>query len=258
MENDHTTMLFLIMGGGTLLLATEVRAVTRNLVSHLELQLFLLEMLATFQLCACFGMLHPLAQMENHAQLYLGHLYSFLTMHFLLTLSESISNPTCILLDILQKGISMKQGGLKIVAQFIGAFLAKLYQNAVWFVGISNLFPHPQECSNPLKTYFLKALCTELVTSITFQFTVLESQSQEIRVRANVLSLAITSLVYAGGHLTGAIFNPALAFSLHISCFAEPEKFWNYLLVYWVAPCIGSVLVFLVWDEILPLLHRQR
>uniref|UniRef100_A0A670HR34 Uncharacterized protein n=1 Tax=Podarcis muralis TaxID=64176 RepID=A0A670HR34_PODMU len=198
MENDHTTMLFLIMGGGTLLLATEVRAVTRNLVSHLELQVFLLEMLATFQLCACFGMLHPLAQMENHAQLYLGHLYSFLTMHFLLTLSESVSNPTCILLDILQKGISMKEGGLKIVAQFIGAFLAKLYQNAVWFVGISNLFPHPQECSNPLKTYFLKALCTELVTSITFQFTVLESQSQEIRVRANVLSLAITSLVYAG------------------------------------------------------------
>ncbi|XP_062830576.1 aquaporin-11 isoform X2 [Anolis carolinensis] len=237
--------------GATTVIATEGRRMTRLFITPLSPRLFLMEMLATFQLCVGFNVLRPLAEKET----YLGHLYSFAALHFYLTLSENPTNPTTTLVHILRKGISMKLGVLTIVAQFVGAFVAAVYQNVLWARGILELLSDPHVCSYPLQTNLLKAFGTELVSSFLFQLTLLKSEEQEIRVRANMIAIALTSLVYAGGHLTGAIFNPALAFSMHLNCFSE--KFWNYILVYWIAPCLGSVLVVIAWDEILPLLHRE-
>lgn len=201
MEMDSTMSLIFIQGVTTLV-ATEARIMTRNIVSPLSARLFLLEMLATFQLCTCFTVLHPMADVEPKPQLYLAHIYSFMALHFYLTLNENTSNPASTLVYIVRKGISMRMGLLKIVAQFIGAFLARLYQNVLWSLRISSLFTNPMLCSNPLQTGLFKAFFTELITSITFQLSMLESQMQELRIRANVLSLAITSLIYAGLLLT--------------------------------------------------------
>ena len=41
-----------------------------------------------------------------------------------------------------------------------------------------------------------------------------------------------------GGSLTGAIFNPALALSLHFKCF--DEAFLQFFIVYWLAPSLGK------------------
>uniref|UniRef100_A0A6J0V7Q9 Aquaporin-11 isoform X2 n=1 Tax=Pogona vitticeps TaxID=103695 RepID=A0A6J0V7Q9_9SAUR len=254
MDTDSTMSLVFIQGITTLV-ATEARIMTRNMVNLPSARLFLLEMLATFQLCTCFMVLHPMADIDPKPQLYLAHIYSFMAVHFYLTLNESTSNPASTLVCIIRKGDSMRIGLLKIAAQFLGAFLARIYQNFLWSMRISSLFTDPVVCGNPLQTGLLKAFFTELISSITFQLSLLESQMQELRIRANMLSFATTSLIYAGGHLTGAIFNPALAFSMHLSCFSE--KFWNYILVYWIAPCIGSVLVVIAWDEVLPLLRRE-
>uniref|UniRef100_A0A803T466 Uncharacterized protein n=1 Tax=Anolis carolinensis TaxID=28377 RepID=A0A803T466_ANOCA len=160
----------------------------------LNLGPFGLQMLATFQLCVGFNVLRPLAEKET----YLGHLYSFAALHFYLTLSENPTNPTTTLVHILRKGISMKLGVLTIVAQFVGAFVAAVYQNVLWARGILELLSDPHVCSYPLQTNLLKAFGTELVSSFLFQLTLLKSEEQEIRVRANMIAIALTSLVYAG------------------------------------------------------------
>lgn len=41
-----------------------------------------------------------------------------------------------------------------------------------------------------------------------------------------------------GGSLTGAVFNPALALSLHFKCF--DEAFLQFFIVYWLAPSLGK------------------
>lgn len=53
----------------------------------------------------------------------------------------------------------------------------------------------------------------------------------------------------SGGNLTGAIFNPALAFSLHPKCFYD--NFFIYSLVYWIAPSLGKFLIFYVFKKTL-------
>ncbi|KAJ6664807.1 hypothetical protein lerEdw1_005779 [Lerista edwardsae] len=157
-----------------------------------------MEMLATFQLCAYIGALKILTETDPNPQAYLAHIYIFTMLHFVQTLDENISNPASTLLYILRKGISVRLGVLKIVAQFAGAFLARFYFNALSALGIRSLFSDPKSCDVSLRTTLLTAFCTEVGTSITFHLTVLESQQQELRYRANVLAIAITSLVYAG------------------------------------------------------------
>uniref|UniRef100_A0A8D0BIQ9 Uncharacterized protein n=1 Tax=Salvator merianae TaxID=96440 RepID=A0A8D0BIQ9_SALMN len=222
--HKDSTLLLLAIEGGTSIVITKARALVCQIVSQPECRVFLLEMLATFQLCACMNVLHPLVEVEPKPQLYLAHLYSFTAFHYFLTLHESISNPICALLYVLRKDISMSHGGLKIVAQFTGAFFARLYQNCLWVLGISSLLPDPSYCDNPLRTAFVKACCTELITSIAFQFMLLQSETHEQRVRANVLSLAITSLVYAG--LLSFFVSFLLKKPLEGSCLDEAKMYY--------------------------------
>ncbi|XP_077197389.1 aquaporin-11 isoform X2 [Paroedura picta] len=237
------------------LLATGGRIQTRKRVTHLETRLFLLEMLATWQLCACSGLLRMMVDVEPKPHFYLAHTYSFHSLHYYLTLTENTCNPAWTLLCILRKGISVTLGELKIAAQFVGAFLAALLFSGSWVEAIDGAPSQTEDCSSRIQTTIGQAFLTELAVAAIVQLSMMQIQSQEFRVQVNALAATVTALAYAGGHLTGAIFNPALAFCLHLSCFLD--KFWNYTLVYWVAPCIGSVLVAVVWDEIVPHIHSH-
>lgn len=44
--------------------------------------------------------------------------------------------------------------------------------------------------------------------------------------------------VRPGGGVTGAVFNPALAFSIQFSC--SGNTFVEYSLVYWISPVLGE------------------
>ncbi|GAB0180956.1 aquaporin-11 [Grus japonensis] len=143
-------------------------------------------------------------------------------------------------------------GGLKIGAQFMAAVLARVFMHFIWSLEMAE--PHfgalSQGCSNPMQTTETQAFCIELLFSVVFQLTILRVESVNSKYRVHLIALLITMLVYAGGNLTGAIFNPALAFSLHPNCFYD--KFLSYSLVYWIAPSLGTILVAFIWDEILP------
>ncbi|XP_009686622.2 aquaporin-11 [Struthio camelus] len=211
----------------------------------------LLEMLSTFQICACTNELCLLADAEPRPHTALALTYGFTVLHGL-TLAGSTCNPCGTLQHIWGDGMSAQAGGLKIGAQFVAAVLARGFMHFVWSLGVAE--PHAgalaQGCSNPLQTTETQAFFIELLFSAVFQLAILQLDAVHPNFRVHFIALLITMLVYSGGNLTGAIFNPALAFSLHPYCFYE--KFLSYSLVYWIAPSLGTILVAFVWDEILP------
>ncbi|XP_063060469.1 aquaporin-11 isoform X2 [Engraulis encrasicolus] len=58
-----------------------------------------------------------------------------------------------------------------------------------------------------------------------------------------------------GGSATGAVFNPALAFSTQFSC--SGNTFAEYSLVYWLGPVLGMTGSVLLYDKVIPSLSRK-
>ncbi|KAM7129626.1 aquaporin-11 isoform 1-T6 [Ciconia maguari] len=241
----------LLMAGIMVTVGLCRRLTRRRLRSHQRLYTFLLEMVSTFQICACTNELCLLGNVEPKPHTALTLTYGFTVLHGL-TLTGSTCNPCGTLQPMWGGGISVKMGGLKIGAQFVAAVLARMFMHFIWSLEMAE--PHfgalSQGCSNPMQTTETQAFCIELLFSVVFQLTVLRVESVNPKYKVHLIALLITTLVYAGGNLTGAIFNPALAFSLHANCFYD--KFLSYSLVYWIAPSLGTVLVAFIWDEILP------
>lgn len=80
-----------------------------------------------------------------------------------------------------------------------------------------------------------------------------------ISFRKNIKKDCLTSCCscfISGGNLTGAIFNPALAFSLHPHCFYD--RFLTYSLVYWIAPCLGKFIILHAFKKALLSLWLKR
>lgn len=50
--------------------------------------------------------------------------------------------------------------------------------------------------------------------------------------------ICVYESVCPGGSVTGAVFNPALAFSTQFSC--SGNSFLEYCLVYWLGPMLGK------------------
>ncbi|NXP26432.1 AQP11 protein, partial [Scytalopus superciliaris] len=227
----------LLMGGVVAAVGLGRRLARRRLRSRPRLLAFLLEMLGTFQVCACTGELSLLGGAEPWPHTALTLTYGLAVLHGL-TLPGSACNPCA----CLRAG-----GALGVAAQFAAAALARLSLRLVWSLELAE--PHAgarsQRCSTPMQTTELQAFCIELLFSVVFQLAVLRAESVAPKYRVHLLALLITMLVYAGGNLTGAIFNPALAFSLHADCFYD--KFLSYSLVYWIAPALGKFLILYVF-----------
>ncbi|KAG8137226.1 hypothetical protein E2320_005742, partial [Naja naja] len=94
-------------------------------------------------------------------------------------------------------------------------------------------FESPADICNPIQTTISNAFGLEFLFSFLLHLTLLQFQAMSPTMKVHLVALLIT--LSSGGHLTGAVFNPALAFSLHGSCFID--QFWNYLVVYCIAPC---------------------
>ncbi|NXV75881.1 AQP11 protein, partial [Atlantisia rogersi] len=229
----------LLMAGMVVTVGLCRRLTRRRLRFHPRLCTFLLEMFSTFQTCACTNELFLLGKVEPKPHTSLTLTYGFTVLHGL-TLTGSTCNPCGTLQPVWGGGIPVKLGGLMIGAQFVAAVLARAFMHFIWSLRMAE--PHlgalSQGCSNPMQTTETQAFCIELLFSVVFQLTVLRVENVHPKYRVHLIALLITMLVYAGGNLTGAIFNPALAFSLHPYCFYD--NFMSYSLVYWIAPSLGK------------------
>ncbi|XP_070605657.1 aquaporin-11 [Erythrolamprus reginae] len=251
MNTDETLISLLVMVGIIFLVAVCRRLAHRALWRTARWFSFSQELTATFQICACTHELCLLAGLLPGPQIALWLTYIFTVLHGW-TLTDSVANPASSLQQLYKGQVGVHAWGLQTLAQFAAAALAHLCMKLIWMLGFTagHSGARPDVCSNPLRTTIANAFGLEFLFSFLFHLTLLQFQNMSPSVKVHLIALLITSFVYAGGHLTGAVFNPALAFSLHGSCFVDHLR--DYVVVYCIAPCIGSLFVSVVWDEVLP------
>ncbi|XP_038617860.1 aquaporin-11 isoform X3 [Tachyglossus aculeatus] len=225
--------------------------------THRPLRTFLLELLATFQLCACTHELTVQAQLDPSPHFGLTLTYFFTLVHGL-TLAGSFCNPCAVLEKVAMERLAAARGVLKILAQLAGALLARAYVLSVWSLGLieQHRVNRDRPCRNPLHADVPRACLVEAICSFIYHSAVIQFKDVRPKLRIHLLAALITFLVFAGGSITGAVFNPALALSLHLKCFQG--EFHNFAIVYWIGPIAGIATMVLMYRLFLPWLNRKR
>ncbi|XP_028904246.1 aquaporin-11 isoform X3 [Ornithorhynchus anatinus] len=222
-----------------------------------RLRPFLMELLATFQLCACTHELTVQADLNPSPHFGLTLTYFFTVIHGL-TLTGSFCNPCAVLQKMAMERLAVETGILRILAQMAGALLARAYMVAVWSLGLieQHRADRHRACRNPMRTDVPEACLVEAICSFIFHSAVIQLKYIRPKLRIHLQAALITFLVFAGGSITGAVFNPALALSLHMKCFQG--EFHNFAIVYWVGPTAGIAMMVLMYRFFLPWLNRKR
>ncbi|KAL0994636.1 hypothetical protein UPYG_G00125180 [Umbra pygmaea] len=237
---------------------------TRKLISYLfsgkDYGIYLVETVSTYQLCACTHELKVLAEVgriESHIGLTLT--YIMVVVH-VITFHGAFCNPNVALDNIYRKNITRRSAAARIVCMFIGAKSAHILAPHIWSVGLSDHhIRHTKfgfKCFSPINGSHLEAVGVELACTFTVQATVMHLHKLDNkRLHVHVIAAVVTALVYSGGHISGAVFNPVLAFSVQFPC--SGNSFLEYTLVYWLGPIMGMALCILVFDKVIPLLFGK-
>ncbi|OXB78062.1 UNVERIFIED_CONTAM: hypothetical protein H355_013611 [Colinus virginianus] len=171
----------------------------RRLHARPRLCSFVLELLSTFQVCACTNELSLLGNTEPRPHTALTLTYGFTVLHGL-TLPGSTCNPCGTLQPLWGGRGSVRVGGMKIGAQFAAAVLARVFMHFVWRLEMveSHSGALAQGCGNPMQTTEVQAFCIELLFSVVFQLTILQVENIKPSYRVHAVALLITMLVFAG------------------------------------------------------------
>lgn len=234
------------------------RGVLQRHVHRPTAHTFVLEFLATFQLCFCTLELQLLGEQEPaHPTWSLTLTYFFSLVHGL-TLVGTASNPCGVMMQMMLGGMSPETGAMRLLAQLMAALGSRYCIGALWSLGLTRYHVGERTfaCRNPMHVDLPKAVVVEAICSFIFHSALLHFQEVGTKLRIHMLAALITFLVYAGGSLTGAIFNPALALSLHFKCF--DEDFLQFFIVYWLAPSLGILLMILTFSLFLPWLYNNH
>lgn len=101
------------------------RVVTRQQLNRPTAHAFVLEFLATFQLCFCTHELQLLSEQEPlHPTWPLTLTYFFSLVHGL-TLVGTSSNPCGVMMQMMLGGMSAETGAMRLLAQLIGALCSR-------------------------------------------------------------------------------------------------------------------------------------
>ncbi|XP_038617859.1 aquaporin-11 isoform X2 [Tachyglossus aculeatus] len=262
LQDTHVSLGFL---GATVVLVGLLRVVTRWGFPDRDprrqpsplLRTFLLELLATFQLCACTHELTVQADLNPSPHFGISLTYFFTLIHGL-TLADSFCNPCAVLEKMAVERLAVGTGISRILAQMAGALLARAYVVSVWSFGLieQHSADRHRACRNPMRTDVPKACLVEAICSFIFHSAMIQLKYIRPKLRVHLQAALITFLVFAGGSITGAVFNPALALSLHLKCFQG--EFHNFAIVYWIGPIAGIATMVLMYRLFLPWLNRKR
>ncbi|XP_048217055.1 aquaporin-11 [Perognathus longimembris pacificus] len=216
-----------------------------------------LELLGTWQLCCCTHELQLLSAPEPARPSWAPALLYLLALVHGLTLAGAAANPCVLLLQLLRGGLGPGAGALRLAAQLAGALGSRLCVSAAWGLGPSepHLAARALPCRGPLRAALPQAVATEAACAFLFHSALLHSQEVRGPLRLHLLAALTTFLAHAGGSLTGALYNPALALSLHLKCFVE--DFHQFFVVYCLGPSLGILLMVLMFNFFLPWLHNN-
>ncbi|XP_004632586.2 aquaporin-11 [Octodon degus] len=240
------------------LLVGLARAGARKRLHRPAAHAFVSEFLGTLQLCCCTHELLLLSEQDSaHPTWTLTLVYFFSLVHGL-TLAGTSSNPCSLMMQIALGGMAPEMGALRLLAQLASALGSRYCMRALWSLGLTRYHFGERifDCRNPVQSDLPKAVMTEAICCFIFHSALLQFQEVRARLRVHLLAAVITFLAYAGGSLTGALFNPALALSLHFVCF--DEAFSQFFTVYWLAPSVGILLMILMFSFLPPWLNHNQ
>nr|XP_057936818.1 aquaporin-11 [Doryrhamphus excisus] len=210
------------------------------------------ELVSTFQLCCCTHELRLLSEMGVvPAGVSLTLTYLAAVTHGL-TFRGATGNPIGTVEHAYRARISGKDAMLKISCQFVAAEGARAAVQVIWGRGLSVL--HTRHtlsgfwCASAIRAPLHMAACVEFACAFAVQTAVTHTRALEEKYRVHAIAAVITSVVYAGGSTTGAVFNPALAFSTLFGC--TGSSLLEYCVVYWMGPLLGMTFSVLLFDKL--------
>ncbi|KAM8977683.1 aquaporin-11 [Pelodytes ibericus] len=240
----------------TVLLCELLRTVCRMKLKPGLPQQLLFEVISTFQLCCCVRELALLGSKGGlDPLLSLGFTYLQTILHCLT--AQAACSPCGSLQQWLLGDSPAEDTLLLIGAQFLGAELSRVAMPALWTLSLSPMHERGDEgCSSPLHVIPLYGAGVEMLCTVCLILLLSKLDRVKDHYRPHLVALLITGLVYAGGHLTGAVFNPALALSIVFSC--EGSTLLQYIFVYWIGPVIGVIVSILLINGGIPILAPEK
>ncbi|XP_053730148.1 aquaporin-11 [Synchiropus splendidus] len=216
------------------------------------------ELVCTFQLCCCTHELKLLSEVGGIApRIALTFTYVLSVVHAL-TFRGAIANPSGALAHACRARLSRGAALRRVACQFAAAVAARAAVRAVWSLGWSALHARHRllgyHCSSPIRVPLLMATLVELACAFAIQTAITHTRALEEKYRVHAVAVVITSTVYAGGSWTGAVSNPALAFSTQFPC--SGSSFSHYCAVYCLGPLLGTSASVLLSDRVVPWLLR--
>ncbi|XP_049599245.1 aquaporin-11 isoform X1 [Syngnathus scovelli] len=213
-----------------------------------------LEAASTFQLCCCTHELKLLADSAGLEPAYGLTLGYAITVVHLMSFRGASCNP-CGVAERFYRGTC--QGGAAlalIVGQFFSALAARYAALCVWSLGLAEVHVRHRRfgfrCFDQLGGTVLEAAAVELACAFAVQTAALHIHKVDDKLRVHVFAALITALAYAGGSISGALFNPVLAFSINFPC--RGHTYLEYCFVYWLGPALGVASCILFFEKILP------
>ncbi|KAM9319800.1 aquaporin-11 [Gastrophryne carolinensis] len=237
--------------GCVLLLCEFLRWVLqRTLRPGLVLELAM-ELVSTLQLCC---VTQEMVILGTRAHL---HLWHALTLTYVTTVLHCMTfrtagcNPCGSVGQWLRGQVGAPHTLLRVMAQFAGAALSQVLMPHLWSLGLSPLHHlELQDCKSPLNVSLLSGALVEMSCTLSLFLILHHLPRVSEPLRPHAVALTITGIVYAGAPLTGAVFNPALAFAVFFPCIGNTYQ--QFMFVYWIGPLIGTVLSVLLLESMFP------
>ncbi|XP_068440685.1 aquaporin-11 [Clinocottus analis] len=254
MNSDVAVSLSLFAGIVALSDATR-RLMTRALADT-GLSVYAVEIVSTFQLCCCTHELKLLAEVGGiEPRLALTFTYLAAVVHAL-TFGGATGNPSGALEHAYHARFSGGCALRRIACQFAAAAAARAAVPAMWRLGLTRLHTRQQllgyRCVSAIRAPLPTAAAVELACAFAVQTAITHTRPVEEKYRVHAVAAVITTVVYAGGGVTGAVINPALAFSTQFPC--SGTSFLQSCVVYWLSPLLGMMCSVLLFDKLVPLL----
>ncbi|XP_054481949.1 aquaporin-11 [Anoplopoma fimbria] len=220
---------------------------------------YLLEAASTFQLCTCTHELKLLGEAgQLGPQVGLTLTYAVTVIH-LSTFRGASCNPSAALERVCRGSCSAGAAAALVAAQFAAAVAAQFAAAFVWSLELSDVHARHQRfgfrCYDPLGGTLLQAAAVELGCAFAVQAAALHVHKLGEQLRVHFVAAVITALVYTGGSISGAIFNPVLAFSVQFPC--SGHTYLEYCFVYWLGPILGVASCILLFEKLIPFLSGK-
>ncbi|XP_054650250.1 aquaporin-11 [Dunckerocampus dactyliophorus] len=237
---------------GMVALSDVTRRTMCRILAGTYVHVYAAELVSTFQLCCCTHELRLLSEMGVvPAGVSLTLTYLAAVTHGL-TFRGATGNPIGTLEHAYRSRITGTGAVLRISCQFVAAGAARAAVQVMWGRGLSVL--HTRHtlsgfwCASAIRAPPHTAACVELACAFAVQTAVTHTRALQEKYRVHAIAAVITSVVYAGGSATGAVFNPALAFSTLFSC--TGSSLLEYCVVYWMGPLLGMMFSVLLFDKL--------